>query len=243
MGVFRRRPRGRHALGAPLAAAPDGVLAPLPAVPAPPPAPAPASFPVVSGLVGEIAQLIATGEAWAVPVEEVLDFTVGTGGGPDPALRQASSPVAPAPVVPPTPVLPPVPVLSPVAAPAPAPAVLMSPAPVPPPTAAPVVHGPVPAPVVRPVPPAPEVVAAPARVAPATPAPASAVPAARTDAAVPPAAVVAAAVSYVPVSTVPQQAGHRVELGFRDGSTAALDPDSEQALALAELSQLLTGRD
>ena len=42
--------------------------------------------------------------------------------------------------------------------------------------------------------------------------------------------------------TVPDAARHHVELGFRDGSTTALDPDSEQALALAELSSLLTAR-
>ena len=45
-----------------------------------------------------------------------------------------------------------------------------------------------------------------------------------------------------PVPLVPEQVRRRVELGFRDGSSTALDPDSEQALALAELSQLLTGR-
>ncbi|MCU1591082.1 MAG: hypothetical protein JWP11_2338 [Frankiales bacterium] len=42
---------------------------------------------------------------------------------------------------------------------------------------------------------------------------------------------------------VPVQAGPRVELGFRDGTTASLDPDSEQALALAEVSQMLNARD
>ena len=34
----------------------------------------------------------------------------------------------------------------------------------------------------------------------------------------------------------------RVQLGFRDGSTASLDPGSEQAVALEELAGLLTRR-
>lgn len=50
-----------------------------------------------------------------------------------------------------------------------------------------------------------------------------------------------AAAAAAPVS-VPEQTRRRVELGFRDGTSAALDPDSEQALALAELTALLTGR-
>ena len=41
---------------------------------------------------------------------------------------------------------------------------------------------------------------------------------------------------------VPVQAS-RVELGFRDGSTAALAPGSEQALALNDLASVLTRRD
>ncbi len=49
-----------------------------------------------------------------------------------------------------------------------------------------------------------------------------------------------------PVPELPRQreessSGPRVSLGFRDGSTAALDPGSEQARALAELSALLAG--
>jgi hypothetical protein len=51
-----------------------------------------------------------------------------------------------------------------------------------------------------------------------------------------------AAVAHAPVA-VPVQARPRVELGFRDGTTASLDPDSEQAVALAELSQMLNARD
>jgi hypothetical protein len=35
----------------------------------------------------------------------------------------------------------------------------------------------------------------------------------------------------------------RVELGFRDGSTAALAPGSEQAKALTDLASVLTQRD
>jgi hypothetical protein len=37
--------------------------------------------------------------------------------------------------------------------------------------------------------------------------------------------------------------GARVELGFRDGSTAALAPDSAQARALSEIAAVLTRRD
>ena len=35
----------------------------------------------------------------------------------------------------------------------------------------------------------------------------------------------------------------RVELGFRDGSTAALSPESAQAKALTEIASVLTRRD
>jgi hypothetical protein len=37
--------------------------------------------------------------------------------------------------------------------------------------------------------------------------------------------------------------GPRIELGFRDGSTAALAPGSEQARALTEIASVLTQRD
>jgi hypothetical protein len=48
----------------------------------------------------------------------------------------------------------------------------------------------------------------------------------------------------VPLDTLPvQPTGPRVELGFRDGSTAALAPDSAQARALTEIAQVLTRRD
>ncbi len=55
-----------------------------------------------------------------------------------------------------------------------------------------------------------------------------------------------------PVVPVPSQAappawnappGPRVELGFRDGSTAALAPDSAQARALTAIADVLTRRD
>lgn len=49
--------------------------------------------------------------------------------------------------------------------------------------------------------------------------------------------VAAAAVVAVPVAT-----GPRVELGFRDGSTAALLPGSPQAKALEEIASALTRR-
>ncbi len=41
---------------------------------------------------------------------------------------------------------------------------------------------------------------------------------------------------------VPMQATGRVQLGFRDGTTASLDPDSEQAHALEELALMLNAR-
>ena len=41
----------------------------------------------------------------------------------------------------------------------------------------------------------------------------------------------------------PEPDGPRVELGFRDGSTAALAPDSAQAKALTDLASVLTQRD
>lgn len=50
-----------------------------------------------------------------------------------------------------------------------------------------------------------------------------------------------------PVSAVPVEApvapAPRVELGFRDGSTAALAPESAQAKALTEIASVLTQRD
>jgi hypothetical protein len=48
-------------------------------------------------------------------------------------------------------------------------------------------------------------------------------------------------VAHAPAEPPPTPA--RVELGFRDGSTAALAPDSEQAKALTDLATLLTHRD
>ncbi|MGB8651197.1 MAG: hypothetical protein WCD35_11105 [Mycobacteriales bacterium] len=52
------------------------------------------------------------------------------------------------------------------------------------------------------------------------------------------------AVAAVPeVSPYQVAPGPRVELGFRDGSTAALAPDSAQARALTEIAQVLTRRD
>ena len=41
----------------------------------------------------------------------------------------------------------------------------------------------------------------------------------------------------------PELQEHRVELGFRDGSTAALAPGSAQAKALTEIASILTHRD
>lgn len=42
---------------------------------------------------------------------------------------------------------------------------------------------------------------------------------------------------------VPTPAGPRVELGFRDGSRASLDPSSEQARALEDIAAVLTRKD
>jgi hypothetical protein len=47
----------------------------------------------------------------------------------------------------------------------------------------------------------------------------------------------------VPPHEVPVAVAPRVELGFRDGSTAALAPGSEQARALSEIASVLTQRD
>ena len=62
----------------------------------------------------------------------------------------------------------------------------------------------------------------------------------------PPAPVAAPAVP-VPAPAVPVEpelpAAPRVELGFRDGSVAALAPDSAQAKALTEIAAVLTRRD
>ena len=54
---------------------------------------------------------------------------------------------------------------------------------------------------------------------------------------------VAAVPAYLPDEgpALPVQSGPRVELTFADGTSAALD--EEQARALDEIAQLLTGRD
>ena len=59
----------------------------------------------------------------------------------------------------------------------------------------------------------------------------------------PPTAVAVPAAPVEPVVVVEQPAGPRVELGFRDGSRAALDPSSEQARALEDIASVLTRRD
>lgn len=46
-----------------------------------------------------------------------------------------------------------------------------------------------------------------------------------------------------PQPAVEVEPGPRVELGFRDGTTAALAPGSAQAKALTEIASLLTQRD
>jgi hypothetical protein len=151
--LFRRRPRGRHALGgavtgipsqplapyvpAPLPTVrPDAVSAPAPAVPAP--SAQPSTEPSV---LSSIAQLIATGEAWADPARDLPQL---------PAVHEVSWAE---------------------------------------------------------------------RVAPAG------------DRSSAPVAVT------VPSGSTP---GPRVSLGFRDGSSAALDPASEHAAALEQLARTLT---
>ncbi len=49
--------------------------------------------------------------------------------------------------------------------------------------------------------------------------------------------------AVLPPYEAPVVAAPRVELGFRDGSTASLAPGSEQAKALTDLAQVLTQRD
>jgi hypothetical protein len=46
-----------------------------------------------------------------------------------------------------------------------------------------------------------------------------------------------------PVAPPVAPSGPRIELGFRDGSTAALAPWSEQAKALTDIASALTQRD
>ena len=55
-----------------------------------------------------------------------------------------------------------------------------------------------------------------------------------------PSAPVQVAAALPPAS---EPVGPRVELGFRDGTTAALAPGSEQAKALTDLASVLTQRD
>lgn len=56
-------------------------------------------------------------------------------------------------------------------------------------------------------------------------------------------AIPSLAVTPLPAYEVPVTPGPRVELGFRDGSTAALAPGSAQARALTEIASVLTQRD
>jgi hypothetical protein len=51
----------------------------------------------------------------------------------------------------------------------------------------------------------------------------------------------AAPVSYAPAPVPEQPVGPRAQLTFADGTSASLDPD--QARALDEIAQLMTGRD
>ena len=93
------------------------------------------------------------------------------------------------------------------------------------------------------VPAAAEPAPAPVASAPAVPPPVEPAPL-QEPVAVEPAAVVPspAAEPVAPPAPV-RPRGPRVELGFRDGSTAALAPGSEQAKALTDLASVLTQRD
>ncbi len=51
------------------------------------------------------------------------------------------------------------------------------------------------------------------------------------------------AVHYEPPALPEPTPAPRVELGFRDGSTAALAPGSEQAKALTDIADVLTRKD
>ncbi|MDP3711828.1 MAG: hypothetical protein Q8R60_05010 [Mycobacteriales bacterium] len=51
------------------------------------------------------------------------------------------------------------------------------------------------------------------------------------------------AVGRVVAAVAAPQLGPRVELGFRDGSRASLDPSSEQARALEDIAAVLTRKD
>ena len=206
MGLFRRTPKGKHALGAAVTSIPSGplrVAAPLAA--AVQPAPAPAAEPVLTTVeptvISSIAELIASGEAWESDLD---DFHALHTPAAEP-IALVSAPPVPAP-------LPPVQVVTPV------------------------VHVPPPAPVVEALP----VARAPLPPAPVVHVPPAAEASARSS-------LEAALAELLPqeqqTAAPDAPAAPRVQLGFRDGTSASLDPDSEQALALELLAQSLTRRD
>ena len=69
------------------------------------------------------------------------------------------------------------------------------------------------------------------------------VPVQAADPAPPPVESPVAPPAEQPVAPPVAPSGPRVELGFRDGSTAALAPWSEQAKALTDIASALTQRD
>ena len=272
MGLFRRTPKGKHALGAAVTSIPSGplrVAAPLMAAMQPEPAPVAEAAPVEPTVMSSIADLIASGEAWESDLDDFHALhTPGADLRPDPVRTVPEQPVA----------LPPPDVVQ-QAAPAPAappPAQAVAPPPptyVPPPVVEPVSYEPQPAfeaiadaapaalepvvayapPVVEPIAYAPPVAEPTAYVSPdpdppphvQTPAPvaqpAPAGPSARSS-------LEAALAELLPQQAASVEALHvpsspRVQLGFRDGTSASLDPESEQALALEMLAQSLTRRD
>lgn len=179
--------------------------------------------------MASIAELLATGEAWASDLEDFHS-------------RHTPAPVnAPAPVV----------VVEPVADPAVAQAPVLTAPVVERPAAAPVVPTPAAAAPVPVFPPAVPLVPAPPgpRVAP-TPLPVSAPPVPIVESPSARSALEAALVELLPqqdgeppAAPPVQPPPRRVQLGFRDGSSATLDPDSSQYQALEELAQSLTRRD
>jgi hypothetical protein len=185
LGLLRRTPKGRHALGAAVTSIPSGplrVAAPLMAAMQPPPPPVVEAAPAEPSVMTSISELIASGEAWASDLE---DFH---------ALHTQVEPVAVAALAPPPLVVPP---------------------------------------------PAPEASldTTPAALPPVVPRPLSARSSLETALAeLLPQQEAAAEVVSLP-------APPRVSLGFRDGTSASLDPGSEQALALELLAQSLTRRD
>ena len=259
MGLFRRKPKGRHALGAAVTSIPSGpvpaarlaaaarpVAAALPPweaaapVAAQPAVPAlRVGTPVAPDVASEIAQLIATGQAWGDTAAGAAG-TVATSSAGHVGAPEAPEAIAPTPV-------PTIGAAAVVAAPPAGAAIATQ-------TVAPVACPPAVA--VQPLTawsgPGPAVAAAPpARARPAEAAPALDAVTVPEQAEGGAREVLEAALAELTVlqatgaPTAPAEvaAPRRVQLGFRDGTSTTLDPSSTQARALEELAQSLTRRD